>query len=206
MKNDLRSETLGAWAKRIGVNYRTAWRWFRNQRLPQGVFVDQMPSGTLLVRDLRTVSIQREVSLVAIYVRINPREARTALQSQVDACKRFCEARGWAIGEIVREYAPGLGPRRNKLARLVEKRVPRIVVAKMSILSRFDFAFQEALFRNLGIDVVVVDRSEEIGGKGGALEDLTDAINLTCHRHYGPKRGLALADMLNRVADGKIIV
>ena len=53
---------------------------------------------------------------------------------------------------------------------------------------------------------VVVDRSDEIGGRGGALEDLTDAINIICHRHYGPKRGTALVELLSRVVRGTLSV
>ncbi len=45
-------------------------------------------------------------------------------------------------------------------------------------------------------ELIVVDRSDEFGGRGGALEDLTDAINIICHRHYGPKRGGALVELL----------
>jgi predicted YcjX-like family ATPase len=67
------------------------------------------------------------------------------------------------------------------------------------VLSRFDFPFYEALWQKMDSQLIVVDRSEEIAGKGGALEDLTDAINIICHRHYGPKRGNALVEMLNRV-------
>ena len=141
-----------------------------------------------------------------IYVRINPREPRDALQDQIHSCRRFCEGRGWAVERIVRELAPGVGSRRTKLIRLIEERVPRLVVATNSVLSRFDFGFYEALWKAMDGELQVVDRSTPIGGKGGALEDLTDAINITCHRHYGPKRGEALARMLTQVVVGKINV
>lgn len=197
-------ETLGAWARRQGISYRTAWRWFRAGTLPSQVVAEQMPSGTILIRDER---VRRKPAKGAvIYVRINPREPRAQLDRQLDSCKRFCEGRGWVVDRIVREFAPGVGSRRIKLAQLIEERVPRIVVATTSILSRFDFKFYEALWSNLGTELVVVDRSDELGGQGGALADLTDAINLTCHRHYGPKRGSALAEMLNRVVSGKMTV
>ena len=58
----------------------------------------------------------------------------------------------------------------------------------------------------MGSELIVVDRSDEIAGAGGALEDLTDALNITCHRHYGPKRGNALVQMLNRVVHGTLSV
>ena len=53
---------------------------------------------------------------------------------------------------------------------------------------------------------MIVNEAEEIGGDGGALEDLTDAINIICHRHYGPKRGGALVELLSRVIHGTLSV
>jgi hypothetical protein len=42
--------------------------------------------------------------------------------------------------------------------------------------------------------------------RDGALEDLTDAINIACHRHYGPKRGTVLVEILSRVIKGTLPV
>lgn len=38
---------LSTWAKKIGVSYKTAWRWFKDNKLP--VRAEQMPSGTIIV-------------------------------------------------------------------------------------------------------------------------------------------------------------
>jgi len=199
-------ETLANWARRQGISYRTAWRWFHKSQLPRGVTAEQTPTGTILIHDKRDQSAKGRSLETVVYVRINPREEKRELDRQIDSCRRFCEGRGWVIEKIVRELAPGVGSRRPKLARLIEERTPRLVVATTSVLSRFDFRFYEALWRTLGTELIVVDRSDEIGGRGGALEDLTDAINLTCRRHYGPKRGSALAEILSRVVSGKVVV
>jgi predicted site-specific integrase-resolvase len=74
-----------------------------------------------------------------------------------------------------------------------------LVVARASVLSRFDLTVTELLLRNLGCELTVVNQEMEREGKGGALEDLTDAISSTCNLHYGPKRGRALVDDLNRL-------
>ena len=125
---------------------------------------------------------------------------------QIQTCRSFCRARGWIVTKIVREVAPGVGSQRVKLARLIEQGTPRLIIATPSVLSRFDFRFYEALWEKMSSELIVVDRSEEIAGRGGALEDLTDAINIICHRHYGPKRGSALVQMLNRVIRGTLSV
>ena len=128
------------------------------------------------------------------------------MHEQIEACRSFCVARGWVVTKIVREVAPGVGPQRIKLARLIQQGTPRLVVATPSVLSRFDFQFYEALWQRMESELIVVNRSEEIAGEGGALEDLTDAINIICHRHYGPKRGSALVQILNRVIRGTLTV
>jgi putative resolvase len=207
MSIELQAESLGRWAKRCGISYRTAWRWFHADKLPNDVVAEQMPTGTILVRDGRRPTDQpAPIQDAVIYARINPRQKESLMRDQMEACRAFCLARGWTVTRIVRENAPGVGPQRPKLARLIQERVPRLVIATTSVLSRFDFRFYEALWQSMEGELVVVDRSDEIAGQGGALEDLTDAINITCHRHYGPKRGTALVEMLSRVIEGTISV
>ena len=206
MQNELSTESLSRWAKRCGISYRTAWRWFRDNRLPEDVIAQQMPTGTILIRDGRISRDAGAVEEAVIYARVNPREDFSLLQVQIESCRSFCMARGWTIKRIVREVAPGVGLQRVKLTRLIQQRTPRLVVATPSVLSRFDFRLYDTLWQHMDSELVVVDRSEEIGGHGGALEDLPDAINIICHRHYGPKRGSALVELLGRVINGSLPV
>ena len=206
MVNELQAESLGRWAKRCGISYRTAWRWFHDRRLPQEVLGEQTPTGTILIWDGRVTRSAEEEKEAVIYARTNPRQDQSSMHEQIDSCRSFCVARGWVVTKIVREVAPGVGPQRIKLARLIQQGTPRLVIATPSVLSRFDFQFYEALWQRTECELVVVDRSDEIAGKGGALEDLTDAINITCHRHYGPKRGNAIVQILGRVISGTLPV
>jgi putative resolvase len=51
---------LSAWAKKQGISYRTAWRWFKNGNFP--VPVEQTPTGTILVKEVPSTICE-----VAIY-------------------------------------------------------------------------------------------------------------------------------------------
>ncbi len=206
MTSEFRGESLGRWAKRCGISYRTAWRWFRDDKLPEAVTGEQMPTGTILIRDGRMPAGAKKDKEAVIYARINARQEQSAMLEQIQMCRSFCRARGWIVTKIVREVAPGVGSQRTKLARLIEQGIPRLIIATPSVLSRFDFRLYEALWQRIPSELIVVDRSEEIAGRGGALEDLTDAINIICHRHYGPKRGSALVQILNRVIRGTLSV
>ena len=55
---------LSEWAKRQGISYRTAWRWFKDGKLP--VEAAQTPTGTILIKELAPAPLQ-----VAIYARVS---------------------------------------------------------------------------------------------------------------------------------------
>ena len=40
---------LSTWARKKGISYRTAWRWFKEGRLP--VIAEQTKTGTILIKE-----------------------------------------------------------------------------------------------------------------------------------------------------------
>lgn len=40
---------LSAWAKSVGISYRTAWRWYTEGKLP--VEAEKTPTGTILIKE-----------------------------------------------------------------------------------------------------------------------------------------------------------
>ena len=67
---------LSDWARKQGVSYLTAWRWFKSGKLP--VPARQLPSGTILVEEPlpegRTV----------LYARVSSADQREDLERQVE--------------------------------------------------------------------------------------------------------------------------
>lgn len=43
---------LSAWAKEMGISYKTAWTWVKNSTMPSNVKVNIMPTGTILIEKL----------------------------------------------------------------------------------------------------------------------------------------------------------
>ena len=192
------AKSLRVWAEEMGLSYRTAWRLAKAGKLPKPFQAIQLSTGT--IRIIRTEDpVGEAIGSAVIYARINCRSSENELLDQVDLCSEFCYSRGWQIERIVRERAPGFGPARRKLHSLLTTPPRCLVVARPSVISRFDLIVTEILLRNLGCNLVVINHDPEMSGSGGALEDLTDAISSTCHLHYGPKRGRALVEDLNRL-------
>jgi predicted site-specific integrase-resolvase len=183
----------------MGISYRTAWRMIREGKLPASCRAVQFKTGTIRILEKENCASPGKATSVVIYARINSRMGMEDLDEQIFQCRLFCRARGWEVERVVRERAPGFGPKRKKLHTLLVAPPRRLVVARPSVLSRFDIAVTEILLKNLGCELFIVDRDKELGGHGGALEDLTDAISATCHLHYGVKRGRALVEDLNRL-------
>jgi putative resolvase len=191
--------TLSKWAAQVGLSYRTAWRMFRSGKLPGNCQAIQFPTGTIRIVENKEAPAEENSPQAVIYARINSRSHAAELEEQIDLCRKFCLARGWQVERVVCERAPGFGPKRRRLHTLIVNPPAKLVVARTTVLSRFDIAVTEILLRNLGCQLSVVDRDQEHNGKGGALEDLTDAISATCHLHYGLKRGRLLVEDLNRL-------
>ena len=193
--------SLKQWAQNNHIAYRTAWRMYRSNRLPKSLRAEQLPTGTIrLYPATTTPELGAAVTKGAvIYARIHPRQSKVDLDAQIEACKTFCFSHGWIVLDVIREVAGAVGEKRGKLRRLMENPPCRLVILTRTVMSRFDFTIIEECLKRCGCFITVIDESQEISGEGAALEDLVDAISLTCRKHYGQKRGALLVEALQKL-------
>jgi putative resolvase len=163
---------LSHWARKHGISYLTAWRWFKAGKLP--VPARQLPSGTILVEEPspggRTV----------LYARVSSADQRADLERQVERLKAFAQAQGWQDFEVVAEIASGLNGKRRKLLRVLkDPTVGRIVVERRDRLVRFGFELVEAALHASGKRIVVVEEGEV---KDDLVRDLLKVLTSACER------------------------
>jgi predicted site-specific integrase-resolvase len=166
---------LSHWARKHGISYLTAWRWFKAGKLP--VPARQLPSGTILVEEPspggRTV----------LYARVSSANQRADLERQVERLRTFAQAQGWQDFEVVAEIGSGLNGKRRKLLRVLkDPTVGRIVVEHRDRLTRFDFELVEAALYASGKRIVVVEEGEV---KDDLVRDLLEILTSACGRLYG---------------------
>src|ERR1700746_1182250 len=109
---------LAEWARQQGLDYKTAYRWFRAGILP--VPSKQLPTGTILVEPVPLA----EKRGAAVYARVSSRDQKKDLERQ---CARLVEqatAHGLSIVKSVSEIGSGVNGHRPKLIDLL--RDPRI--------------------------------------------------------------------------------
>ncbi len=166
---------LSDWARRQGISYLTAWRWFKAGRLP--VPARQLPTGTILVDEPtphgRTV----------LYARVSSAEQKEDLERQVQRLQAFAQAQGWTDVEVVAEIGSGLNGQRKKLLRVLrDPTVSRIVVEHRDRLARVGFEMVEAALAAAGTRVVVVEEGEVTAD---LARDLLEILTSACGRLYG---------------------
>ncbi len=166
---------LSEWARRQGISYLTAWRWFRAGKLP--VPARQMPTGTILVEEPpppgRTV----------LYARVSSADQKDDLARQVQRLEAFARRQGWKDFEVVAEVGSGLNGKRRKLLRVLrDPTVGRIVVEHRDRLSRVGFEMIEAACAASGKRIVVVEEGEVTDD---LVRDLLEILTSACGRLYG---------------------
>ena len=174
---------LAAYAREQGVSYRTAWRWFKAGQIPG----HQMPSGTIIVDVTSPVAPTPRKGPVTVYTRVPSAENTGNLLAQVDRVSAYCAARGWQVREVVKEVRSGLDDQRPKLLRLLsDPDVTVIVVEHKDRLTRFGSAYIEALLRQRGGEVHVINPAD--GAREDLVQDFVSVITSFCARLYGPRR------------------
>jgi putative resolvase len=177
---------LSAYARHIGVSYRTAWRWFKAGKLAGF----QADTGTIIVTDPTPEKVQIVAPCqVAIYTRVSAAENKVNLDGQAQRLQDYCAAKGYQVVAVVKEIGSGVNDARPKLLKLLTNpTMTLIVVEHKDRLTRFGFNYIEQLLtrsvQNRRIEVVNLAEN----GKEDLVQDLVSIVTSFCARLYGQRR------------------
>jgi predicted site-specific integrase-resolvase len=171
---------LSEYAKKVGVHYHTAWRWYRSGR----IVGYQMETGTIIVTE---GDHEPPPQKVAIYARVSSPEMKATLQRQVARLLDYCAAKGWQVSQVVKEIGSGVNDRRPQfLALLEDPSVTMIVIEHPDRATRFGFPYLERLLGLQGRRLEVVNLA---GSDQDELrEDLVAVIDRFWTQRYGQRR------------------
>ena len=176
---------LSAYAKKYGITYRTAFRWWQNGQI-KGF---QKPSGTIIVTEGEDdVPVGKKViTPVVIYARVSSPKHQADLDRQVARLEDYCAARGYQVGRIVKEIGSGVNESRRKfLALLADPKADIIVVEHKDRATRFGFRYLEVLLKQVGRTIEVANLAEN--DREDLLQDLSSIVYSMCARLYGQRR------------------
>jgi putative resolvase len=169
---------LKEWAAQQGVHYQTAWKWFRDGKLPVPAL--QTPSGTILVQPAATPS---EDDGLGLYARVSSHDQRTDLDRQVSRLSQWAAAASAQVVRVEAEVATGMTGRRPKLRRLLaDPAVRTVVVTHRDRLARTNTELVEAALAAHGRRLVVLDDGEVTDD---LTRDTVEVLTSFCARLYG---------------------
>jgi predicted site-specific integrase-resolvase len=173
---------LSEYARQVGVNYKTAWRWWRAGKLD----AYQAASGTVIVREPATDTVPARPR-VAVYARVSAAENRPNLESQAERLVSYCAAKGYQVHQVVKEIGSGVNDSRPTFLKLLaDSTIGLIVVEHKERATRFGFRYLETLLERQGRRIEVVNLAEN--GREDLLADLVAIIYSFCARLYGQRR------------------
>lgn len=187
---------LSQYAKKYGITYRTAFRWWQNGQI-KGF---QKPSGTIIVTEgEEETPVARAVAAkVVVYARVSSLNQKESLDRQVARLEDYCAAKGYQISQIVKEIASGVNDNRRKfLALLADPEVTTIVVEHKDRATCFGFRYLETLLALQGRSIEVVNLAEN--NREELFQDLSSIVYAVCARLYGQRRAKHTQALIGKI-------
>jgi putative resolvase len=145
---------LSQYAKKMGVSYRTAFRWWQAGKLD----AYQLDTGTIIVRE--PVSSETPTN-VALYARVSSADQQEDLERQMQRLKDYAAAKGYPVTKTVSELASELNDSRPKFLKLLtDASIGVIVVEHRDRAPRFGLTYIEQLMQMQGRRLEVIFPSE----------------------------------------------
>src|SRR6266567_1512410 len=145
---------LSHYAKKMGVSYRTAFRWWKAGKLD----AYQLDTGTIIVRE--PVSSEPATN-VALYARVSSADQKEDLERQMQRLKDYAAAKSYRVTRMVSELASGLNESRPKFLKLLtDASIGVIVVEHRDCATRFGLTYIEQLMQMQGRRLEVIFPSD----------------------------------------------
>jgi len=190
---------LREWALSQGIHPQTAYRWYRQGKLPVPA---QKMGKLILVGDLEATT-PASPGRAVVYARVSSADQRADLDRQVARVVAWATEHGHSVDQVVTEVGSALnGHRRKFLALLRDRSIDTILVEHRDRFCRFGAEYVEAALEAQGRRLVVVDPAEV---DDDLVRDATELLTSLCARLYGRRSAANRAKRAIEVACGETV-
>jgi putative resolvase len=184
---------LSQYAKKIGVSYKTAWRWYKAGTLD----AYKTPTGMVVVRDLQAE--KPGIGRIALYARVSSADQRSDLDRQVQRLRDYAAARGYQVAKEVTEIASGLGDSRPTFLKLLaDASIGTIMVEHKDRGTRFGWNELTTLLEVQGRRIEAVFPNET---QDDLLSDVVSIITSMAARIYGRRGSRRKAERIKQCVE-----
>lgn len=180
-------EKLSDHARRMGVKYQTAWKWYKAGKIEGAV----MRNGGIYVPLEKDDTESRDQLAAVTYARVSSSQNKANLIPQSERLYNYSTARGYQVQRQVKEVGSGLNDKRKQLESLLKDDSWTILVVEhKDRLTRFGFHYLELMVESQGRRIEVINLADEVGDDPvkDIVEDLVSIITSFTARIYGQRR------------------
>lgn len=184
---------LSQYAKKVGITYKTAWRWYKAGALD----AYQTPTGMVVVRDPQA---EKPVTgRIALYARVSSADQKSDLERQVQRLRDYAAANGYQVAKEVTETASGLNDSRPKFLKLLaDPSIGTIIVEHRDRGTRFGWNYLTTLMEVQGRRIEAVFPNET---RDDLVSDFVSLITSMAARMYGRRGSRRKAERLQQCVE-----
>ena len=131
---------------------------------------------------------------VAIYARVSTQKQKKYLNNQVDICEKFLASKSYSVDEIITDIASSFNFKRKGLNKLLDKcfngEIKVICIYSKDRLSRVAYGLFEQILKRLGVEILIVDKSESLATDEqlkDAVEEMISFVHYITSKIYGSR-------------------
>lgn len=184
---------LSQYAKKMGVTYKTVWRWYKAGQLD----AYQTPTGMVVVREQQTE--KPGTGRIALYARVSSLDQKSDLDRQVQRLRDYAAAKGYQVAKEVTEIASGMNDRRPKFLKLLaDPSIGTIIVEHKDRGTRFGWNYLTTLMEVQGRAIEAVFPNETTDD---LVSDFVSIITSMAARLYGRRGSRKKAERIQQCVE-----
>jgi putative resolvase len=148
---------------------------------------------------------RKESALTLAYARVSSHDQKSDLKLQEIVLESYCAEKGFDF-EIISDLGSGLNYKKKGLIRLIKlicsNQVDRLVITHKDRLLRFGSELIFSLCEHFGVEVIIINKSEESTFEEDLANDVLEIITVFSARLYGSRshKNKKIIEQLQEVA------
>lgn len=168
---------LSDWAKKNNISYRTARRWFDDNKIPGAYRISER---IIIVPDEDEKA--QEAKKAAIYARVSSHDQKQDLKRQSQRLENYAIENGYQVSKTVEEIASGMNPHRKKLSQILQDdTIDTIIIENKDRLARMN---AELIISASNKDIIIANSNEP---ECNEVQDVIDFMTSFYERQHGKR-------------------
>jgi excisionase family DNA binding protein len=132
----------------------------------------------------------KNTDLTVAYARVSSHDQKNDLERQCQVLEIYCASKGFDY-ELISDLGSGLNYKKKGLIRLIKlicsNQVNRLVITHKDRLLRFGSELIFSLCEHFGVEVIIINRTEDSSFEEDLAKDVLEIINVFSARLYGSR-------------------